>query len=111
MRVLGLELVLQHRHPDTCAHMDVAAPAECGKVMCVTVRRETQCHIDDYRLQAAGLGGSGPHCNCNWVRRCVVGTAFHLAQIHFSLVEGRPPDGRLPGSHQPHEDSKVRYAW
>ena len=52
-----------------------------------------------------------PHCNCNWVRRCVVGSAFRLAQIHFSLVEGRPPDGRLPGSHQPHEGPKVRYTW
>ena len=52
-----------------------------------------------------------PHCNCNWVRRCVVGTAFRLAQIHSSLVEGRPPDGRLLGSHQPQERPKVRYIW
>ena len=71
--------------------------------MCVTVRRETQCHIDDYRLLVAGESGSVLHCN--WARRCVVGTAFHLAQLHFLLVEERLPDGHLPGGHQPYESS------
>ena len=62
---------------------------------------------DNYRLQqVAGEGDSMPHCN--WVHRCVVDSAFHLAQPQ---VEGRPPDGRLPGSYLPHEDSKVRYKW
>ena len=62
-------------------------------------------HIDDHHLQVVGEDGSMSHCN--WTRRCIVGTAFHL---EFPLVEGRP-DGRLPGSHQPHEGSKVQYTW
>ena len=63
---------------------------------------------DNYRLQVEGEGDSMPHCN--WVRRCVVDTAFHLAQPQ---VEQRLPDGHLPGSRQPqqHEGSKVRYTW
>ena len=52
----------------------------------------------------AAEGGSVQHCNL--VRQCVVGTAFRL---HFPLVDGRPPDGRLPDSHHPHEGSNVRY--
>ena len=67
----------------------------------MSVRRETQYRIDDYHLRVAGEGGSAPHCN--WLRRCVVGIAFRLAQLHFLLVERRLPDERLPGGHQPHE--------
>ena len=93
--------------------MELAGPAESVRIrcVCVKVRRKTQYLIDDYRLQVAGEGGSMPHCNRNWVRRCVVGAAFRLAQLHFLLVKGRLPDGRLPGSHQPLEGSKVRYTW
>ena len=65
-------------------------------------------NINDYRLQVAGQDGSVPHYN--WARRCVVGAAFRLAYQHFPRVE-ESPDGRLPGSHQPHERSTVRYTW
>ena len=41
----------------------------------------------------------------NWVTRCAVD---HLAQPQ---VEGRLPDRRPAGHHQPHEDSKVRDTW
>ena len=54
------------------------------------------------------MGEGGSVLRCNWVRRGVVDTAIHLAQTR---VEGLPPDGRLPGSHQPREGSKVRYTW
>ncbi len=43
----------------------------------VTVRRETQYNTDEYRLQVVGEGDSVSHCN--WVRRCGVDTAIHLA--------------------------------
>ena len=36
-----------------------------------------QYHIDEYRLQVVGEGDTVLHGN--WVRRCVVDTAFHLA--------------------------------
>ena len=59
---------------------------------------------DKYRLQVAGVGGSRmPHRN--WATRCAVD---HLAQPQ---VEGRPPDRRPAGHHQPHEGSKVRDTW
>ena len=102
--MLGLGLVRQLCHPDACAHMELAEPV--SSVMRATVKRKTQHHIDDYRLQVVGEGGSVPHCN--WVYRCVVDIAFHLASLHHPLVAGRPPDGSLPGSHQLHEGSKVR---
>jgi hypothetical protein len=67
--------VRQLCHPDACAHMGPVEPA--GASMHVMVRKES-CHINDnYCLQVVGKGGSVPHCN--WVRRCVVDTAFHLA--------------------------------
>ena len=31
--------------------------------LCVTVRRETQYCIDDYRLPVVGEGGNVPRCN------------------------------------------------
>lgn len=43
----------------------------------VTVRREIQYHIFDYRVQVVGEGGTVPHRN--WVRQCVVDTVCHLA--------------------------------
>ena len=46
-------------------------------IMRVKVRGETQYHIDHHHLQVVG-GGSALHCN--WVHRCVVDDAFHLAQ-------------------------------
>jgi hypothetical protein len=55
--------------------MELAGPADT--TVRVTVRKENQYHIDDHCLQVVGEGGSVPHCN--WVRRCVVDTAFHLA--------------------------------
>ena len=56
-----------------------------------------------------GEDDSVPHCN--WVRRCVVDTAFHLAWPRFPLAEGRCPDERLAGHHQPLEGPKEVYAW
>ena len=100
---LGLGQVRQRRHPDARAHMELAGRAD-------TIMRDTmRLNINDYRLQVAEEVGSVPHCD--WARRCVVDTAFHPAHLHLPLVAGRPPDGRLPGSHQPHEGSKVRYTW
>ena len=95
-----MKLVRQLCHRDTCVHMELVAPAGCGYVVFVTVRKETQYRrIDDYRLPVVGGGGSVPRCN--WLRRCMVGTAFRLAQFHFLMAEGRLPDGRLPRGHQP----------
>ena len=68
---------------------------------------ETQYHIGDYRLREVVEGGNMPHCNR--VHRCVVDTAFRLLELRFPLVEGRPPNGHLPRSRQPHEGSRGRY--
>ena len=78
------------------------------RILLCASQPEGRLNIDDYRLQVAGEDGGVPHCN--WARRCVVDTAFRLACQDFSRAEGRP-DGRLPGSRQPHERSKVRYRW
>lgn len=63
----------------------------------------------EYRLRLVGEGDSMLHCN--WARRCVVDTAFHLAWPRFPLDEGHPPDERLAGHHQPLEGSKEGCAW
>ena len=63
------------RHADGCAHMELAGRADT--IVRVTVRRDTQYRINDNRLQVVAEGNSVPHCN--WVRPCVVDTAFHLA--------------------------------
>ena len=47
----------------------------------------------------------------NSVRRCGVGTAFHVARPCFPSAEGRAPDGRLAGHHRPREGSKERCTW
>lgn len=51
--------------------------------------------------------------DCNYLRRCGVGTAFdtafHLARPHcLLLAQGRLRDGCL-GHQEPHENSKERY--
>lgn len=69
----------------------------------------TTSHRRLYRSQVAGEGGGFPHYD--WVRRCGVDTAFHLAYLRFPPVEGRAPDGPLPGSYQLYERSNVQYAW
>ena len=53
--------------------MELAGPADT--IVRVTVRSETQYLFDDYRLHVVGSSVS----HCNWVRRCVVDAAFHLA--------------------------------
>ena len=73
-------------------------------LLCVS-QSEGRLNINDYRLQVEGEDGSVPHCNC--ARQCVVDTAFRPAYLHYPLVAGRPPAGRPPGRHQPHEGSKV----
>lgn len=105
--MLELGLVRQLRHAGACTHMEWVGRVDT--IVCVTVRSKIQYHTNDYRSQVEGEGGGVPHCN--WVRRRVVDAACHLAYLHFPSVEGRPPDGTLPGSHQLHEGSNVQYAW
>ena len=69
--VLALGRLQRLLHPDAYARME---PPDA--VRSVTVRKETQYHTDEYRLQV-GEGDSMPHCN--GVRRCDVNTAIHLA--------------------------------
>ena len=95
--MLGLGLVRQLCRPDTCANMGLAGPADT--IVRETVRRR-QSH-NDYHLQVVGEGNRAPHCNGE--PRRISDLAFHLAQPRV--------EGGLPGSHQLHEGSKVRYTW